>query len=468
MGCLQQRGFASAVRPEQQIEARLRLEDDVLVKSERVKLQALQDHKAKSVGWALGFLLRRASVAVGVKFSSDARVSRGQARRGEHPFLEGCVSVRVAIVSDCYFPTINGVVTSIKLQVDALRALGHHVDVYCPSYAKPFADDECTYRLAGFPFPFHKAEQVTLPWPPSTLRRFFTQQYDVFHLQTPFSMGLMGLAAAWWRGTPRVFHHHTLWEEYVDYLPVPKAATRTTSIAWCRWLAQRCQAVISPSQRVKERFAGQGVTTPISVVPTGIRAEDFQNGTPRQERGDGDEICLYVGRLAHEKSIDVVLRVFAQVYRQRPQARLWLVGDGPARAHLEQLAAELEIAEATRFFGFVARDSLKDYVASSKLFLFASETETQGLVVLEAQAGGLPVVAVRASGVDEAIDDGVSGFMVEPGDEAAMAQAALRLLGDVELYKKISRAAENWSAQFSVQQMGEALAQTYRSAIETA
>jgi glycosyltransferase involved in cell wall biosynthesis len=374
--------------------------------------------------------------------------------------------VRVAIFSDCYFPTINGVVTSIKLQIEALRELGHEVDLYCPRYAKPFGDDEFTCRMAAFPFPFHKAEQVTLPWPPSAMKRFWTQNYDVFHLQTPFNVGMMGLAAAWWRRVPRVFHHHTLWEEYVDYLPIPKKATQAASVAVCRWLAMRCQGVISPSHQVRERFAAQGVTCPIDVIPTGIRGADFQNGTPRPELNPQEEVCLYIGRLAHEKSLDVVVRVFAGIHQERPQTRFWLVGDGPARSSLQQQVDEAGLKGVTTFFGFVDRASLKDFVASAKLFLFASQTETQGLVLLEAQAGGLPVVAVRASGVDEAVDPGVTGFMVEPGDEAGMTASALRLLSDPQLHQSFSTAAKNWSAEFSIEQMGAALVRTYQRAIE--
>jgi glycosyltransferase involved in cell wall biosynthesis len=277
---------------------------------------------------------------------------------------------------------------------------------------------------------------------------------------------MMGLTAAWCRRIPRVFHHHTLWEEYVDYLPIPKKATQKASIAVCRWLAMRCQGVISPSNQVKERFAAQGVTRPIDVIPTGIRGADFQNGTPREELQPDDEVCLYMGRLAHEKSLDVVVRVFAAIHQERPRTRLWLVGDGPARASLEQQVKEAGLAGAAHFFGFVDRSTLKDFVASAKLFLFASQTETQGLVLLEAQAGGLPVVAVRASGVDEAVDPGVTGFMVEPGDETSMVEGALKLLKSEKLYQEFSEAAQSWSSGFSIEQMGAALVNTYQRAIE--
>lgn len=376
--------------------------------------------------------------------------------------------MRIALFSDCYFPTINGVVTSIALQRAELQRMGHQVDLYCPRYEKPFEDDQSTYRLSAFPFPFHKAEQVTLPWPPRLLRRLATVDYDVVHLQTPFSMGLLGLAAACRRGWPRVFHHHTLWEEYVDYLPIPKRATERASIAYCRWFAQRCQRVIAPSQRVRERFAAQGVRQPIAVIPTGIQAEQFEHGQARPEWEPGTEVCLYIGRLAHEKSLDVVVRVFAELHQSRPQTRLWLVGDGPARSSLERQVAEAGLTAATHFFGFVGRDSLKDFLASARLFLFASLTETQGLVLLEAQAGGLPVVAVRASGVDEAVDPGRTGFLVEPGQEAAMVAAAERLLEQPDLAEQMSQQAKLWSRDFSTESMGRALVETYRQAAETA
>ena len=376
--------------------------------------------------------------------------------------------MRIALISDCYRPAINGVVVSIGLQMEALRFLGHEVDLYCPSYPGQVTGELGIERLRSIAFPFHKSEQMTFPWPPQTLLKMWRAPYDVVHIQTPFFLGMMGMAMAVSRGLPRVFHHHTLWEEYVEYLPVPKRLTELGSIALCRAMANGCHGVISPSRRVEERFREQGAKGPVSVIPTGIRSETFQGGVVREERQPGDEVCLYVGRLAHEKSLDVLLRVFAKVHETRPETRLWLVGDGPARLALEEQCRELGISEVTTFFGFVPRTTIKDYVASSKLFLFASESETQGLVLLEAQAGGLPTVAVRASGVDEAVDCGVTGFLTEPGDEDGQAQKALELLSNTTLREQFSRAAVKWSEGFNLMGMGRSLTVTYESLIERA
>lgn len=375
--------------------------------------------------------------------------------------------MRVAVFTDCYLPAINGVVTSVRLQLEALAGLGHAVDLYCPSYPELPTSEVGVYRLSAVPFPFHKREQMTFPWPPAVMRRIWTQPYDVFHLHTPFSVGLIGLTAALARRIPRIFHHHTLWEEYVDYLPIPTRVTERGSILLCRTLANCCQGVVAPSARVKERFVAQGVRRPVDVIPTGIRGELFQNGDRRPEHEKGEEIVLYMGRLAHEKSLDVLVRVFARIHETRPSTRLWMVGDGPARASLENQAKELGLEQACRFFGFVDRSTLKDFVASAELFMFTSLTETQGLVLLEAQAGGLPVVAVRASGVDEAVEPEVTGFLVDPGEEEEMAQKALHLLADPELHRRFSSSAQEWSANFSLEGMGRALVCAYENAFKS-
>jgi len=371
--------------------------------------------------------------------------------------------MKVALFSDCYLPAVNGVVTSICQQLEALRGLGHEVDLYCPRYGSEVSE-EGIYRLWARPFPFHKREQMTLPWPPSVLKRALQVDYDIFHIQTPFSVGLLGLFISFARRIPRVFHHHTLWEEYVDYLPIPREVSSRGSVLLCRTLANRCQAVVAPSGEVKERFQAQGVEVPVSVIPTGIRPSLFQNGSVLPEKGQDEEVVLYVGRLAFEKSLDSLMRVFSRIHERRPQARLWLVGDGPAREALESQASELGLSEACRFFGFVPRDTLRDFMASARLFLFCSHTETQGLVLLEAQAGGLPVTAFRASGVSEAVDDGVTGFLVEDGEEEFLAEKSLKLLSDTALWSRFSEACRGWASLFSVEQMGCSLLEVYEQA----
>lgn len=376
--------------------------------------------------------------------------------------------MKIAVLTDCYLPAINGVVTSITQQLEALRRLGHEVDLYCPSYSEPSPHEAHTFRLWARPFLFHKREQFTLPWPPRVLQRLWQQPYDVLHLQTPFSVGMIGLTAAALRRIPRVFHHHTLWEEYVDYLPIPKKLSSAASVSLCRGLANTCQGVVTPSEEVRQRFAEQGVKTPISVIPTGIDATLFRDGTPRPESEPNTEIILYIGRLAFEKSPEVLLRVYQKIHQARPQTRFWWVGDGPARAALEKQAQEQGMSEVCRFFGFVPRHELKDFVASACLFMFTSLTETQGLVLLEAQAGGLPVVAFVASGVNEAVLPGRTGYLIETGNEELMADSAVQLLSNEEEWENFSMEARNWSENFSLERMGEALVSTYERAVLSA
>lgn len=374
--------------------------------------------------------------------------------------------MRIAVFSDCYFPAVNGVVTSIAVQLEVLREMGHRVDLICPSYVDAEPEEPGVVRLWARPFPLHRREQMTFPWPPRALARIWATEYDVVHLQTPFSVGLLGVAFSRSKRLPRVFHHHTLWEEYVDYLPLPKGLTSRLSVALCRTLANGCQRIVAPSAEVRDRFRQQGVRRPIDVVPTGIRAELFQGGAVRPERAADERICLYIGRLAFEKSLDAVVRVFQRIQAEVPEARLWLVGDGPARSALEAQVTELSLDGVVRFFGFVPRDTLRDFIASAKVFLFASLTETQGLVLLEAQSGGVPVVAFRASGVNEAVCSGETGYLIEPGREEQMAAMAVKLIGVEEQWRIFSERAVQWAGNFSLKRMGEDLVCLYERAIE--
>lgn len=235
--------------------------------------------------------------------------------------------MKIAVFTDCYFPAINGVVTSVKVQLEVLRELGHEVDLYCPSYPQNPTGEQSVYRLSATPFLFHKEEMMTFPWPPKVMKRIWTEPYDLFHLQTPFSVGWVGMLAAMTRRIPRIFHHHTLWEEYVDYLPIPTKVTERASIMLCRTFANWCQGVVAPSSQVKDRFAAQGVKRRIDIIPTGIRSTLFQNGECRPELQPDEDVVLYMGRLAHEKSLDVLVRVFAKIHEHRPSTRLWMVGD---------------------------------------------------------------------------------------------------------------------------------------------
>lgn len=377
--------------------------------------------------------------------------------------------MRIAMFADCYHPVINGVTTSIEILVRALEGEGHEVLLFVPD-APEATDDRHVRRFASVTFPLQPEERFCFPWPVRHFRALRDFRPEVVHLHTPFNVGFFGWFAAQRLGVPRVFTHHTLWEEYVHYFPlVPPWLMKPFAVALCRWFCNTSGAVIAPSDEVRDRQLEQGVRSPIHVVPTGIELDRFDGGDPagpRRELGlTGEErLLLYIGRVGREKSLDFLLQAFSRAASRDARLRLAVIGDGPERPALEALASRLDLGARARFLGYRRRDDLKHFLAASRGFLFASQTETQGLVLLEAQAGGVPVVGVRASGTNEAVADGRSGLLVDPGDLEGFASAALRLATDDDLQARLGRGALEWVEGFSMHTMAARALEVYRVA----
>ncbi len=378
--------------------------------------------------------------------------------------------MRVAMFSDCYHPIVNGVTTSIQLLASALRRAGHQVRLFAPSVPGHSDAEAWVRRFSSFTFPLHPEERVSLPWPAVNFLEASRFAPHVVHLHTPFNVGLFGWWVAARLGRPRVFTHHTLFEEYLHYVPLPPPWLKPVAVGLCRWFWNTSAAVVAPSREVAERQVQQGLRRPLSVIPTGVDVASFQGGDasgPRQELGlqDGDRILLYMGRVAREKSLDFLLEAVARARRDDPRLRLVLVGDGPERPALQARALELGLEGHAAFLGYRPRASLRHYLAAATAFVFTSQTETQGLVLLEAQAAGVPVLAVRASGTTEAVLPERSGFLVEPGDTGVFAAAMVRLVGDEALLRRLSDGAREQAERFSVEAMSVRMLEVYQQAL---
>ncbi len=381
--------------------------------------------------------------------------------------------MRVAMFADCYHPIVNGVTTSIQLQVGALQEAGHEVLLFAPGVPGHVDREPWLRRFASLTFPLHPEERVSLPWPIAHFQEAVRFRPDVVHLHTPFNVGLFGWLVAARLGRPRVFTHHTLFEEYLHYVPLPPGWLRPVAVALCRWFWNTSEVVVAPSLQVEDRQVEQGLRRPHRVIPTGVDVASFRGGDPRGPHrelslGPEDRVLLYMGRVAREKSLDFLLEAVARAHREDARLRLVLIGDGPERPALQARARELGLAGHAVFLGYRPRAELKHYLAASTAFVFASQTETQGLVLLEAQAAGVPVLAVRASGSAEAVVPERSGILVEPGDLEAFVAAALRLAGDEVLRRRLVAGAREQADRFSVSAMGERMVEVYQQALEGA
>lgn len=377
--------------------------------------------------------------------------------------------MRIAHFSDCYTPRVNGVTTSIHVLKRALEAAGHEVLLFVPRYLGDNPQEPGLHRFSSFYQHFQPEDRGMLPWPPATLRALWRSRVDVVHIHTPFNAGLLGWSKARLGGVPMVFTHHTLWEEYAHYLSiVPLKVGRWVGRALADFYFQRARAVVMPSEEIAQSLVGSRVKVPHHVIPTGIDCDNFRHGDAKRVLQElnlppGSRLFLYMGRMGKEKSIDVLLRAFKQYRERGGQAVFALLGGGPGLEDLKALARSLELGETVRFLGYRKRDELKHYLAAATLFLFASQTETQGLVLIEAAAAGVPVIAVRASGVSEAVDSERSGLLLPNLDDQLFADTLCALETDESRRSRWAAAAPLWAENFSDREMARQMLDLYSS-----
>ena len=333
------------------------------------------------------------------------------------------VSMRVGFYTECYRPIVNGVVASIDALRDGLCAHGVEVTTIAPHFPHFVDDARDVVRVPSLPLPTQTAYRLCVPYLNADDRRR-VRGIDLVHAHSPFVTGWMGAAYARRRNIPLVFTYHTRLDAYAHYAPFDRATTERAMVELTRRYANAADAVVVPTHAMEIRLRELGVHAPIAVVPSAIDVERFAAGrrsTLVRSRlgvaGDGP-LALVVSRLGMEKNVELAIDALARV----DELRLAIVGEGPHRAALEERARRLGVAGRVRFVGNVARERLPDVYASCDAFIFPSTTDTQGLVLAEALAAGLPVVAAES----EASRDVLSGAgRVVPPDAGAMA-AALR------------------------------------------
>ena len=348
--------------------------------------------------------------------------------------------LRIGLFTDTFLPDQNGIVTSVCLLSDELRALGHQVDVVAPRFPEHLDRRPDVRRVASVRYPL--LPTYRLAWPG---RRSFEQRYDLIHTHTPLTLGLAGarLARKW--GVPHVATYHTHLEAYTHYVPgmtqlnravhfMPKVVGR---------LYGEADAVITPTAGTLDTLRQAGITDAV-VIPTSIDPAVLEAAPPiASPWPPGTRRLLTVGRLAREKRFDLVLDTLAEL----PGAHLVILGEGPERTHLEDHAQRLGVAERVTFVGVRPWTEIGAYYRLAELFVFASDTETQGLVLQEAQLMGVPVVAVGARGTLTGVQSGYSGYLTAPGDVPELVRRARELLESPEQYARFSRQAREFGGR---------------------
>ena len=368
----------------------------------------------------------------------------------------------IGMFADSYLPEINGVVTSLVSSTRELRRRGHRVIVIAPSHESAVDDDPDVFRLRSSPFPFYPQFRMAFPLPAKLLATLPRMPFDVIHVHSMFFIGCLGAYLAQVRRMPLVFTYHTLWTEYAHYVPVDPGFTRSQAVWVSREFCNRATRVIAPTHGIRELLATYGVDRSVVVLPSGVDVSVFELSVadaPRIRAGGGP-IALFVGRLGKEKNVDLVLDAFDVAARRIPDLRLIVVGSGPHEEALRRHANGLASSPRIRFTGALDQRELGAYYAAADAFIFASTTETQGLVLLEAMTHGVPVAAVDCP-VSREVVAGESGLLApERAGELGDALVALVRAGEDERARRIA-SAKNVARPYSLEALTDKLEKQY-------
>ncbi len=323
--------------------------------------------------------------------------------------------MNILMMTNTYLPHVGGVAHSVVSFTEGLRQRGHRVLVVAPTFSGAPRREPHVLRVPAIQHFNGSDFSVRLPIPgllSSSLDRFAP---DVVHAHHPFLMGDTALRAATRRDVPLVFTHHTMYERYTHYVPGHSPRMARFVVRMATDYANLCDHVLAPSQSICDVLAERHVETPITVLPTGIETKHFANGRgslARQRYGipAGAKVVGHVGRLAPEKSPELLTHAVARFLRAPSDRYFLVVGDGPARAVIEAIAAEEGVADRVILAGALCGQPLADAYRAMDVFAFTSQTETQGMVLAEAMAAGVPVVAVDAPG------RGISWWTVKMAD----------------------------------------------------
>ncbi len=378
--------------------------------------------------------------------------------------------MRVLFVSDVYFPRVNGVSTSIRTFRDDLANCGVETVLVAPRYdAAASAAEPGVIRVPSGKVP-RDPEDRRMQWGAltRTLDGLPPSDFDVVHIHTPFIAHYAGARFARRANLPCVATYHTFFEEYAQhYVPaMPKWLGRYLARAFTRSQCDDVQALIAPSEPMRDVLVEYGVSTPIHVLPTGLPAASFHAGDGSRFRTQSGlpldrPLMTYIGRVAHEKNIDFLVQVFLKVREAIPGTLLVIAGEGPARESLRQLVAGLGVAADVFFAGYLDRNTaLLDCYAAANVFAFASRTETQGLVLLEAMAQGTPVVSTAELGTRSILKPGCGALIVEENRDQ-FAEAVVRVLRDTNLQKELGERGRTYAKSWSSASMARRLADLY-------
>jgi glycosyltransferase involved in cell wall biosynthesis len=388
--------------------------------------------------------------------------------------------VKIGIFTDSYLPYTSGVVRSIQSFTEELTKLGHEVFIFAPSY-KNYSRDSKIFRFASITSPTNHDFSLALPFSLKFRPIIKQLNLDLIHVHSPFLLGRLGARYARKNGVPLVFTYHTMYEQYVHYVPFAQSVSKDIAHiaqSLSKDLAQKvsrdfcnlCDMVIVPTGIIADYLHQLGVNTPVNIVPTGIKTKEYIKGDrnwlhQQYNIPPEDKILLFVGRLGQEKNIPFLLESFKIVKGKVDNTVLVIVGGGPEEEELKNKASELELGKSVIFTGSLAYIDVINCYAGANMFIFSSVSETQGIVIAEAKAAGLPVVAISAYGASEMIEDGRDGYLTDLNPDH-FADKIIYLLNNDTIRTEMGKMAQKNAERLDSVNCTAMLLSSYNSLIE--
>lgn len=372
------------------------------------------------------------------------------------------------MMTNTYLPHVGGVARSVASFSELFRRQGHRVMVVAPTFKNMPAREADVVRVPAIQR-FNASDfSFRLPIPGLLQAALEGFEPDVIHAHHPFLLGDTALRLAAARNIPMVFTHHTMYEQYTHYVPGDSPLIKRFAMRLATEFANLCDHVIAPSESIARTIAQRGVCRPITAIPTGIDPEVFRHGDRRAFREHFDlpqsaYVVGHVGRLAPEKNLAFLARAVAQFLATSPDAHFLVVGSGPSEPNVRKACEQRGVGDRLHMTGCLSGQTLVDAYHAMDLFAFASQSETQGMVLAEAMTAGVPVVAVDAPGVREVVNDRVNGRLLPDLNERTFAEALREISQLSEAHRhQMREAALSTAEQFSLERCGEKLLRVYR------
>src|SRR3989344_1429153 len=383
--------------------------------------------------------------------------------------------MKIAIFTDCFLPQMNGVVTVVVNLVKGLADKGHKVFIIAPRY-KGYREFKYknveVLRIASVPYIFYPEFRVTSFFNKKIYDLIKREKPDVIHFFAPMPLGLQAILMAKYFKIPLIgtFNTFNADPQYMKHFRINTKFARKFVWNFIKFHFNRCDLVTCPSESAKKEIVKNGFTKPIKVIHNAVDLKIFDKSrfkrVKKKDNAEGKSL-LYIGRMGHEKNIIYLLECFKLVLKEMPRTKLVLVGTGPNLEEFKKKANELEISKNVFFKGGIPHKKLVKTLVSGNFYLFvtASTTETFGISTLEAQASGIPCVAINATGTKDIIKNGYNGYLVKDGNKKEFAKKVLELLKKNSLREKMGRNAINESKKYSSRKINKIWINEYRKLI---